>query len=69
MATAAPAVSQSTRDLAGLLLTRHRKAPKREALFADGAELALIASLMLANVSQAVDIALAELRPARKAAR
>lgn len=57
-------VSQSTRDLAALLVQygTARKTIKREALFARGAELATIASLMLANVSQAVDIATSEIR-------
>ncbi|MFJ4173394.1 hypothetical protein [Microbacterium sp. NPDC089696] len=59
--------SQSTRDLAALLVQygTARKTTKREALFAHGAELATIASLMLANVSQAVDIATAEIRGQR----
>ena len=57
-------VSHSTRDLAALLVQygTARKTIAREALFAHGAELATIASLMLANVSQAVDIATAEMR-------
>lgn len=57
-------ISESTRTVANLIRDygRARKITDRGALFDYGAELALIASMMLANVSQAVDIATAELR-------
>lgn len=57
-------VNQSTRDLAAILVnhTDARKPLNRDTLFQYGAELALIASLMCANVSQAVDLATAEIR-------
>jgi hypothetical protein len=56
--------SDSTRTLANLLRDygRARKTANRETLFAYGAELTLIDSLMLANVAQAVDIATVEIR-------
>lgn len=55
--------SESTRTVANMIrdYARARKTTDRETLFAYGAELALIASLMLANVAQAVDIATAEI--------
>jgi hypothetical protein len=59
-------VSESTRIVARMIAdyARARKTRDREQLFAYGAELATIASLALANVSQAVDAALTELRTA-----
>ena len=53
-------MNESTRTAANLIVTyaRARKTRKRDALHAYGAELATIASLMTANVSQAVDAAL-----------
>lgn len=57
-------MSESTRDLANLLARKAHKSATRETLFAYGAELATIDSLILANVSQAVDAALIELRTA-----
>ena len=63
-ATTAPTISDSTRVVANLIreYAHARGTKNREQLFAYGAELATIDSMMLANVSQAVDIALAELR-------
>lgn len=63
-------VNSSTRTLANLIVTYAgaRKTTDRETLFAYGAELALIDSLALAKVGQAVDIATAEIRADRKRA-
>ena len=62
------APSESTRTLANLIreYAEARKTTERGALFAYGAELALIDSLMLAKVSQAVDIATGEIRADRE---
>lgn len=59
------AVSDSTRTVANLIreYAEARRTTNRDQLFEYGAELATIDSMMLADVSQAVDIALAELRP------
>lgn len=53
--------TQSTRDLANLLVRKAHKSATRETLFAYGAELATIDSLALANVAEAADMAAAAL--------
>ncbi len=59
-------MNESTRTVASLIVTyaRARKTRARDTLHAYGAELATIDSLAVANVSQAVDAALIELRTA-----